>query len=62
MKRIYAILVVGLLFGLLAACSGSDDAQVFDAQTDALDKAEEANRMLEEAAAAQRAAIDRQSQ
>lgn len=57
--RVSAALLV--MFALVAAgCSGEDEGNVFEAQTQAIDKAEEANRMLEEAAAKQRQAIDEQ--
>jgi outer membrane biogenesis lipoprotein LolB len=54
------ILLASALF-VLSACSGDEPAEnVFKAQTDALGKAEEANKLLEEAAEAQRKAIDAQ--
>lgn len=46
---------------VLSACSSEEPAEnVFKAQTDALGKAEDANKLLEEAAEAQRKAIDAQ--
>ena len=48
---------------LLAACAeSSNEENVFKAQTDAIGKAEQANEMLEQAAAAQRKAIEEQGQ
>jgi hypothetical protein len=50
-----------LLGALLAGCSGGEAPEsAFKAQTDAVNKAEEANRAIEAAAAAQRQAIDEQ--
>lgn len=47
----------------LAACSGeAPEKTVFDGQTSALDKAASVNDTVEAAAAAQRRAIDEQSQ
>ncbi|MCZ6893468.1 MAG: hypothetical protein O7H40_05405 [Gammaproteobacteria bacterium] len=46
---------------LLAACSGeAPEENVFKAQTDAIGKAEDVNKLIEDAAAKQRAAIDAQ--
>ncbi len=55
------LLPVAVLLSALAACSEqAPQENVFKAQTDALDKAEAANQMLEDAAAAQRKAIEEQ--
>jgi len=63
MSRFAITLLLAGLAPLLVACGGDEPApNVFEAQTEALDKAEDAVRQLEDAAAAQRAAIDRQSQ
>jgi hypothetical protein len=60
MRRLSGLVLPALLLAL-SACSGDEPAEnVFKAQTDALGKAEQANQMLEEAAAAQRKAIDTQ--
>ncbi len=47
---------------LVTGCSGeAPQENVFKDQTDAIGKAEDVNKLVEEAAAAQRAAIDAQS-
>ncbi len=62
MIRFAALLLLTGLAPLLAACGGEEPApNAFEAQTGAIDKATDAVRQLEDAAAAQRAAIDRQS-
>lgn len=55
---------VAFLLALLGACSGEQPPadSVFEAQTEAIGKAEDAARALEDAAASQRRAIDQQSQ
>lgn len=65
MRRILPCLC--LLCAALAGCSGGDEpatesapGSAFEAQTAAMNKAEEANRAIEAAAAAQREAIDEQ--
>lgn len=63
MSRSAAMLLLAALVPLLVACGGDEPApSAFQAQTEAIDKAENAVRQLEDAATAQRAAIDRQSQ
>ena len=47
---------------LLTACSGeAPEENVFKAQTDAIGKAEDVNKLIEDAAEKQRAEIDAQS-
>ncbi len=54
------VLTIGTAL-LLTACSGeAPEENVFKAQTDAIGKAEDVNKLIEEAAAKQRAAIDAQ--
>jgi len=54
-------LTIGTVF-LLTACSGeAPEENVFKAQTDAIGKAEDVNKLIEDAAAKQRAEIDAQS-
>ncbi|MCB1749583.1 MAG: hypothetical protein KDK06_20595 [Gammaproteobacteria bacterium] len=55
-------LLAACLFGAtLAGCSGSEPPEsAFKGQTEAITKAEDANRAIEEAAAVQRQAIDEQ--
>lgn len=63
MFRATTMLLLAGLTPLLTACGGEEPApNAFEAQTEAIDKATDAVRQLEDAAAAQRAAIDRQSQ
>lgn len=50
-----------LLLSQLLACSGDEPAEnVFEAQTSAINKAEEATRQMQEAAEKQREAIEAQ--
>ena len=64
MNKPYAALLLALAIALalsLAACSDqAPDENVFKAQTEAIDKAEDAARKLEAAAEAQRQAIEQQ--
>ena len=60
-----ALIVIALVLALAVTGCGSDgggDENVFKGQTDAIDKAEQANKMIEEAADAQRRAIEAQGQ
>ena len=55
------VLTIGTVF-LLTACSGeAPEENVFKAQTDAIGKAEDVNKLIEDAAAKQRAEIAAQS-
>jgi hypothetical protein len=59
--RLAKLCAVAALVVLLGACSGEEPQDsAFKAQTDAIDKAEDANKLLEEAAEAQGKAIDAQ--
>ena len=60
MKHWNVVLMIAAL-AALTACSAEPDGNVFEGQTEAIKKAEDANRMLEEAAQAQRRAIEEQS-
>ncbi len=62
MRKTY-LLACLIVAGTLMACSNdTSDAQVLKAQTASIQKAEDVNQLVQDAAAKQREAIDQQSQ
>ncbi len=60
MDRVFCGLLAGTLL-VLVACGDKPQENVFKGQTDALGKAEDVNRMVQEVDQVQRAAIEQQS-
>ena len=62
MQRERWVLVAGIA-AVLVSCTGEPpERNIFEDQTDAIGKAEDVNKLIEDAAEAQRRAIDAQSQ
>ena len=62
MRIVPVLIVLTAALGLVACSEDKPEESVFGAQTQAIGKAEEANALIQQAADAQRRAIDEQGQ